>query len=342
MITVLKNGENYKVFAGKSTDVKPSGCGNGSQFIEVNTGYEYVYDEESDAWTKLGSGGTPVVHSFFLKVSIPNDFGGYATGDYFDPTDFEVSIINEADETVDTIKASVIASMSYTNNTENPVFMLTGTGVSMWAGIIDADDEYVQINPIDKAQSGNIEFVMSAGGGDVEVPAAWLEDGTEGITLSGSGKWSDAPITITQDVDVYHLAVTGGTGKSAGDTLDLGDFTLNILDADGVTVNTVSSSIFESGEYTESGYCFQYYDSTSNATFRLYLRNDQWTALNLQTLVEGEYTAQVLVFAAGQEAYPVTLDQSILAEQTGDITLLTSGLASATVTVTVAAAEVGT
>lgn len=335
MITVLKNGENYKVFAGKSTDSKPSSCGNGSQFIEVDTGYEYVYDAEGDAWTKMGSGGTPVVHSFFLKVSIPNNFEGYETGDYFDPTDFEVSIVNEADETVDTIKASVLASMSYSNNTENPIFILNGTGVSVWAGIINGDDEYVQISPIDKAQSGSIEFVMSAGGGDVEVPAEWLDNGTEGITLSGSGKWYDASITITQGVDVYHLAVIGGTGKSTGGSLDLGDFELRILDADGVMVNAVDATIFENGEYAEDGYCYQYYDSASTATFRLYLRDDQWHALALQSLVAGEYTAQVLVFTAGQTAYPVTLDQSILAEQTGDITLLTSNLASATVTVTV-------
>ena len=335
MITVLKNGENYKVFAGKSTDSKPSGCGNGSQFIEVDTGYEYVYDAEGDAWTKLGSGGTPVVHSFFLKVSIPNSFEGYETGDYFDPTDFEVSIVNEADETVDTIKASVLASMSYTNNTENPIFILNGTGVSIWAGIIDGDDEYQQISPIDKAQSGNIEFVMSSGGGDVEVPAEWLDNGTEGITLTGSGKWYDAPITITQGVDVYHLAVIGGTGKAAGDALDLGDFELRILDADGVMVNAVDVTIFENGEYAEDGYCFQYYDSASTATFRLYLRDNQWNTVSLQSLAEGEYTAQVLVFTAGQTAYPVTLDQSILAEQTGDITLLTAALSRATVTVTV-------
>ena len=335
MITVLKNGENYKVFAGKSTDSKPSGCGNGSQFIEVDTGYEYVYDAEGDAWTKLGSGGTPVVHSFFLKVSIPNSFEGYETGDYFDPTDFEVSIVNEADETVDTIKASVLASMSYTNNTENPIFILNGTGVSIWAGIIDGDDEYQQISPIDKAQSGNIEFVMSSGGGDVEVPAEWLDNGTEGITLTGSGNWYDAPITITQGVDVYHLAVIGGTGKAAGDALDLGDFELRILDADGVMVNAVDVTIFENGEYAEDGYCFQYYDSASTATFRLYLRDNQWNTVSLQSLAEGEYTAQVLVFTAGQTAYPVTLDQSILAEQTGDITLLTAALSRATVTVTV-------
>ena len=47
-------------FAGISTDTKPTGTygttliGNGSTFIEMNTGYVYMYDEANSTWRKLG------------------------------------------------------------------------------------------------------------------------------------------------------------------------------------------------------------------------------------------------------------------------------------------------
>ncbi len=47
-------------FAGLSTDTKPTGTygttliGNGSTFIEMNTGSVYMYDEANPTWHKLG------------------------------------------------------------------------------------------------------------------------------------------------------------------------------------------------------------------------------------------------------------------------------------------------
>lgn len=47
-------------FAGLSTDAKPTGTygttliSNGSTFIEMNTGYVYMYDESNSIWRKLG------------------------------------------------------------------------------------------------------------------------------------------------------------------------------------------------------------------------------------------------------------------------------------------------
>ena len=46
--------------AGLSTDSKPTGTygttliGNGSTYIEMNTGYVYMYDETNSIWRKLG------------------------------------------------------------------------------------------------------------------------------------------------------------------------------------------------------------------------------------------------------------------------------------------------
>lgn len=41
----------FCVFAGKSTDTKPTdGVMTGSSFREVNTGKSYVYEEEEQVW----------------------------------------------------------------------------------------------------------------------------------------------------------------------------------------------------------------------------------------------------------------------------------------------------
>ena len=41
-------------FAGKALDNKPSGCANGSAFIEMDTGKVYFYDAEGQSWIEFG------------------------------------------------------------------------------------------------------------------------------------------------------------------------------------------------------------------------------------------------------------------------------------------------
>lgn len=54
----LQYGEDavsYCKIAGLSTEDKPtSGIATGSEYLEVNTGDTYVYDEDGEKWWKLG------------------------------------------------------------------------------------------------------------------------------------------------------------------------------------------------------------------------------------------------------------------------------------------------
>lgn len=43
-------------FYGLSTDTKPSGCVNGSKFLEMDTSKVYVYDQHGDTWNELIGG----------------------------------------------------------------------------------------------------------------------------------------------------------------------------------------------------------------------------------------------------------------------------------------------
>ena len=44
-------------YRGLSSDTKPSGVGNGSTFLEIDTGAKYMYDAENDEWCLMPSGG---------------------------------------------------------------------------------------------------------------------------------------------------------------------------------------------------------------------------------------------------------------------------------------------
>lgn len=45
-----------KEFRGLSTDSKPASCGNGSVFIEMDSGKIYFYDAAGEQWIEWGAG----------------------------------------------------------------------------------------------------------------------------------------------------------------------------------------------------------------------------------------------------------------------------------------------
>lgn len=53
----IKNGiyTGAESFYGLSTDTKPSNCGNGSSFIEMNTSKIYFFDATSGDWLEWGA-----------------------------------------------------------------------------------------------------------------------------------------------------------------------------------------------------------------------------------------------------------------------------------------------
>ncbi len=54
MISAIPNDRSFTIF-GKSSDTKPTTdkIGNGSQFIEQDTGKIYFYDEENRQWLEF-------------------------------------------------------------------------------------------------------------------------------------------------------------------------------------------------------------------------------------------------------------------------------------------------
>ena len=53
---VIANGSatTNQTYYGKSTDSKPTDCGNGSCFIEMDTGKVYFFNLAGNAWIEVG------------------------------------------------------------------------------------------------------------------------------------------------------------------------------------------------------------------------------------------------------------------------------------------------
>lgn len=51
-MTAYKGGSNE--YSGLSTDAKPTGVGNGSTFIEMDTSKVYFYDADGEEWKEWG------------------------------------------------------------------------------------------------------------------------------------------------------------------------------------------------------------------------------------------------------------------------------------------------
>lgn len=52
MISTVTNDRCYE-FRGLSTDIKPTDCGNGSIFFEINTEKVFMFNAENKTWVEL-------------------------------------------------------------------------------------------------------------------------------------------------------------------------------------------------------------------------------------------------------------------------------------------------
>lgn len=104
----IKNDENEKIitgeFIGLSTDTKPttyndSNVGNGSLYVEIDTGKIYFYDLENDTWHEFKNGSspspTPVTSYLTLgQYKIYNSDGTRVLDEYSDYTNATGSLVN--------------------------------------------------------------------------------------------------------------------------------------------------------------------------------------------------------------------------------------------------------
>ena len=53
MVTMIEYGGGCNTYAGLSTDAKPTDVGNGSIFIEMNTGKVFMFNAEGTDWVEV-------------------------------------------------------------------------------------------------------------------------------------------------------------------------------------------------------------------------------------------------------------------------------------------------
>ena len=199
------NDKLFCKFAGNSSDSKPvDGIVTGSSFLEVDTGIEFLFDEDVSAWVAQGSGNG--------KTSLSN-----ATVTLGSALTYNGS---EQTQAVSTVK---IGSTTLTASTDYEIWDNKATDAGTYTlRIVAKGSTYV--GHVDK------EFTIAKANGSVTADPDSLsldEDGDAGtstISVTGDGKvsvsTSDADVA-TAELDGTTVTVTPGEAGSATVTVTL-------------------------------------------------------------------------------------------------------------------------
>ena len=182
----MSTDKPYIEAAGLASDSKPTGCVTGSKFTEVDTGKEFLYDEESMTWTAInsGNGRTPLTGATVTLGAAVSYDGTQKT------------------KTVSSVK---MGSTTLTANTDYIVKDNTGTevgdytlhivGIGSYTGILS---EAWSIGKGTGSVTASPDSLSLTAGGDA---------GTSSLTVTGDG----AVTAESSDEDIATAEVSGTT-----------------------------------------------------------------------------------------------------------------------------------
>ena len=176
----------YAEFAGLASDDKPVGYITGSKFTEVDTGKEYLYDEESGVWTAInaGNGKTSIVGATVTLGS---------------------ALTYNGSEQTKSVSSVVIGTSTLVANTDYEVLDNKGTEVGDYVLYIVGKGSYTGI--IAKAWSiGKETGSVSASPDELSLTAGG-DAGSSTLTITGNG----AITAESSDEDVATASVSGTT-----------------------------------------------------------------------------------------------------------------------------------
>ena len=177
----------YCRYAGNSSDSKPLvGIVTGSSFLEVDTGVEFLFDEDVSGWVAQGSGnGKTSIASATVTLGSALTYNG-----------------SEQTQTVSTVK---IGTTTLTASTDYEITRNKGTGAGTYTMRIIGKGTYV--GHVDK------EFTIAKANGSVTASPDTLslteegEAGTSTISVTGDGTVTVA----SSDTDVATVGISGTT-----------------------------------------------------------------------------------------------------------------------------------
>ena len=182
----MSSDKPYIEAAGLASDSKPTGCVTGSKFTEVDTGKEYLYDEESQTWTAInsGNGRTPLT-------------GATVT--------LGAAVKYDGTEKTKSVSSVKIGATTLTENTDYVVkdnkgtevgdYVLHIVGIGSYTGIIAEDWSIAKGDGSVTASPDSLSLTSEG------------DDGTSSLTVTGDG-----PISVSSsDDDVATAEVSDGT-----------------------------------------------------------------------------------------------------------------------------------
>ena len=221
------NDKLFCKFAGNSSDSKPvDGIVTGSSFLEVDTGIEFLFDEDVSAWVAQGSGnGKTSLSGATVTLGSALTYNG-----------------SEQTQAVSTVK---IGSTTLTVSTDYEITNNKGTDAGTYVLRIVGNGDYVGY--IDK------EFTIAKANGSVTASPDSLsldeggEAGTSTISVTGDGKvsvsTSDASVaTAVLEDDTVTVTPVGAGSATVTVTLSASDNYNGSTDTIAVTVSAAEEN----------------------------------------------------------------------------------------------------
>lgn len=181
----MSSDKPYIEAAGLASDSKPTGCVTGSKFTEVDTGKEYLYDEESQTWTAInsGNGRSPLTGATVTLGS---------------------AIAYDGTQKTKSVSSVKIGATTLTENTDYIVKDNTGTEVGDYVLHIVGIGSYTGI--LSEAWSIGIGTGSVSASPDSLSLTAGGDDGTSTLTVTGDGE-----ITAESSAEAVATAEVSGT-----------------------------------------------------------------------------------------------------------------------------------
>ena len=199
------NESSTQIFYGLSSDTKPTGCDNGSIFIEMDTKIGYIYDAANADWTEIPNGGGSQVEMDYNEATNKPAINDVTLSGNKTPASLGLQTKINSDSMLD-------ADLVDDTNSDNK--FVSATDIVNWNGKADADDVYTKTY-MDTALAGKQPVIDDLS--DIRSGAALgttsLQSSDVKSTYSSAGTDPVNGTAVAAALGTLDVESVGGAGK---------------------------------------------------------------------------------------------------------------------------------
>ena len=199
------NESSTQIFYGLSSDTKPTGCDNGSIFIEMDTKIGYIYDADNAEWTEIPNGGGSQVEMDYNEATNKPAINDVTLSGNKTPASLGLQTKINSDSMLD-------ADLVDDTNSDNK--FVSATDIVNWNGKADADDVYTKTH-MDTALAGKQPVIddLSDIRSGAALGATSLQPSDVKSTYSSSGTDPVNGKAVAAAIGTLDVAAVGGSGS---------------------------------------------------------------------------------------------------------------------------------